>query len=103
MGEVLSGKENYHDWSRKIKHTLIFYELWKGICEREGDNVPKNPTSDKEISIWENNNNKAYALVAMSVNEEVSHHIFPFSNTFEVLKKLKELCHAHSELEVVQS
>ena len=41
-------------------------------------------------------------MIALLVNEEVSHHIFPFSNSFEALKDLKELYESHSELEVVQ-
>ena len=32
----------------------------------------------------------------------MSHHISPFSNAFEALQKLKELCDSHFELEVVQ-
>ena len=43
------------------------------------------PTSDKELVIWENKNIKAYALIATSVNEEVSHHISSYSTTFETL------------------
>lgn len=82
-GVVLSRKENYHEWSRKIKHTLIFNELWKGICEGEGDNAPEKPTSNKELSICKNKNNKAYALITTSINEDVSRHIYPFSNDFE--------------------
>ena len=101
VGVVLSGKENYPKWSQKIKHTLIFNELWKGVCEG-GDNELAKPTLDNQIAIWENKNNKAYALIATSVNEEVSHHISPFSNAFEALQKLKELYDSHSELEVVQ-
>ena len=76
--------------------------MWKGVCEGEGDNALENPTSYKEFVIWENKNNKAYALIAVSVNEEVSQHISPFSNSFESLKKLKKLYDSHSELEVVQ-
>jgi len=102
VGVVLSGKENYPKWLRKIKHTLIFNEQWKGVCVGEGDNEPTKPTSDKEFSIWENKNIKAYALIATSVNEEVSFHISPFSNAFEALQKLKELYDSRSELEVVQ-
>jgi len=41
-------------------------------------------------------------LIATSVNEEVSHHISPFSNAFEALQKLKELYESHFALEVVQ-
>ena len=56
VGVILSAKENYPEWSQKIKHTLIFNEFWRGICEGEGDNASTNPTSDKEITIWENKN-----------------------------------------------
>ena len=30
---VLTGKDNYREWYRKIKSTLIFNDLWNGICE----------------------------------------------------------------------
>ena len=43
VGVVLSDKENYPEWSRKIKHTLIFNELWRGICEGEGDHPQQIP------------------------------------------------------------
>ena len=89
MRVVISGKENYPEWSHKIKHTLIFNELWRGICEGEGDHPPANPTSYKEITILENNNCKVYAFIKTYVNEEVSHHITPFSNAYEALRKLK--------------
>lgn len=51
VGVVLTGKENYLEWPRKIKHTLIFNELWKGVCVGEGDKEPENPTLDKEFTI----------------------------------------------------
>jgi len=102
MGVVLIDKENYPEWSRKIKHTLIFNELWKGVCVGEGDNEPAKPTSDKEFAIWENKNNKAYALISTSINEEVNRHISPFSNASEALQKFKELYDSHFELEFVQ-
>eukprot|EP00253_Pinus_taeda_P035447 PITA_35447 len=99
---LLTGKENHPDWSRMIQHTLIFNELWKGVCFREGDSDPEKPTSDKELAIWEKKNNKAYALIAASVNKEVSFHISSYSTAFEALQKLKELYDSHSALEVVQ-
>lgn len=102
VGIVLTGKENYPEWFQMIKHTLIFNELWKGMCVEEGDKDPVQPTSDKELVIWENKNKKAYALVAASVNEEVSRHISSYSTAFEALQKLKELYDSHSALEVVQ-
>ena len=84
VGIILAGKENYPEWSRMIKHTLIFNELWKGVCVRDEDNEPVQPTLDKELVIWENKNNKAYELIVASINEEVSHHISPFLNSFIV-------------------
>jgi hypothetical protein len=30
---VLIGKENYTEWYRNIKSTLVLNDLWKGICE----------------------------------------------------------------------
>jgi hypothetical protein len=30
---VFTGKENYIGWYTKIKNTLIFNNLWKGICK----------------------------------------------------------------------
>eukprot|EP00253_Pinus_taeda_P028857 PITA_28857 len=102
VGVVLTGKESYPKWLRKIKHTLIFNELWKGVCVGDRDKEPEQPTSEKEFAIWENKNRKAYALIAASINEEVSFHILPFSNDFEALQKLKELYDSHSALEVAQ-
>lgn len=103
VGVVLTGKENYHEWFRKINHTLILNELWKGECEGGDDNLLAKHTSDKELSIWENKNNKVYALIVELVNEEVSCHIAPImSNAFNALKNLKDLYESYSELEVVQ-
>ena len=45
---VLSGKENYQEWFRKIKNTLIFNDLWDDICESKDDNEPKQPKDDKQ-------------------------------------------------------
>jgi len=85
-----------------IKHTLIFNELWKVVCIGDRNKQPKQPTSDKELTIWENKKNKAYAVITAFVSEEVSYHITPFSIAFEALQKLKELYDSHSALEVVQ-
>jgi len=38
----------------------------------------------------------------VSVNEEVTQHFSPFSNSFEALKKLKKLYDSHFELDVIQ-
>ena len=62
IGVVLSGKEKYQEWLRKIKHTLIFNDLWDGICEGEGDVAHEEPKINKEFSIWKNIDRNAYAL-----------------------------------------
>jgi len=72
------------------------------VCVGEGDNDLVQPTSNKELVIWENKNSKAYALIAASINEEVSCHISSYSTAFEALQTLKELYDSHSTLEVVQ-
>lgn len=72
------------------------------MCIGDRDKEPEQPNSDKELAIWENKNIKAYSLIAVFVNEEVSHHISPFSTAFEAFQKLKELYDSHPTLEVVQ-
>ena len=72
------------------------------MCVEDRDKQPEQHTSNKECSIWENKNNKAYAFIAALVKEEVSRHIIPFQNSFEALQKLKELYDSHSALEFVQ-
>ena len=41
-------------------------------------------------------------MTAVFVNEEVSHHITPFSISYEALNKLKEIYDSHSKLEIVK-
>jgi hypothetical protein len=37
VGIVLSSKENYQEWFRKIKNTLIFNDMWDDICETKDE------------------------------------------------------------------
>jgi hypothetical protein len=97
---VLSGKENYPEWSRKIEHTLIFNDLWDGISYV--DTTPTKPSTDKELVMWTNKDKKAYALIVAFVNEEVFHHIKSIKNSWGALKKLKDLYDSHSKLELIQ-
>jgi hypothetical protein len=114
VGVVLSGKVNYQEWFRKIKHTLIFNDLWDGICENTGENSddspddsscdsePEEPTDAKELAIWKSKDKKAYALIVASVSEEVSRHMISCKTAFQALKKLRDLYDSHSELEIIQ-
>jgi len=58
-------------------------------------------TTDKEHKIWEDKDQKAYAVIFATVNE-VSHHIASISDSYRTLKRLNELYDTHSELEFVQ-
>jgi hypothetical protein len=102
VGVVLIDKENYPEWSRKIIHTLIFSNLWEGISEGEADYQLTIPTTDKDISIWNNKDKKEYAVIAVTISEEVSCHVIPIKESYGALKKLKELYDSHSKLEVIQ-
>jgi len=86
---VLIGKENDLEWSRNNNHNFIFNGVWDGICD--GETTHTKPTTDKEISIWMNKDNKSYSLIASSVNEEVSGPIKSIKNYWGSLKKLKYL------------
>lgn len=104
VGAVLFGKENYWEWARKVQHTLIFNDLWDGICEAEPKvdgtyTTPTKPTSDKELAVWLSIDKKAYALIADSINEEVSRHIISDKTSYVALKRLKDLFDSHSKLE----
>jgi hypothetical protein len=102
VGVVLSGQENYQEWFRKIKNTLIFNDLWEEICEGNDDNDPEQPTDARQLVIWKSKDKKAHALISSSVTEEVSRHILSSTTTFKALEKLKDLYDSHSELEIIQ-
>ena len=86
VGVILSGKENYQEWFRKVKNTLIFNDMWDGICENENledgkainevdKSAPVPPTNAKELALWKSKDKKAYALIIASVSEEVIRHL----------------------------
>jgi hypothetical protein len=102
VGVVLSGQENYQEWFRKIKNTLIFNDLWEEICECKDDNDPKEPTDAKQLVIWKSKDKKAHTLISASVTEEVRRHILSSTTVFKALEKLKDLYDSHSELEIIQ-
>jgi hypothetical protein len=102
VGVVLSGQENYQEWFRKIKNTLIFNDLWEEICECKDDNDPKEPTDAKQLVIWKSKDKKAHTLISASVTEEVRRHILSSTTTFKALEKLKDLYDSHSELKIIQ-
>ena len=99
---VLIGKQNYLEWFRKIKHTLIFNHLWHGICEGENQSETTQPTRDKEVAIWKNKDKKQHALIVASISEEVSYHLVSIKDSYGALNKLKDIYDSHSELDIIQ-
>ena len=108
VGVIFSGKENYQEWFRKVKNTLIFNDTWDEICENENfedkkdvdaidevdKSVPVPPTNAKELALWKSKDMKAYALIIASISEEVSRHLVSSKSAWEALKKLKD-CMIH--------
>lgn len=70
---VLYGKDNWYEWHRKLKHTQIFNNLWTGVCD--GDTALTQPKYAKKLAIWNMKNYKAYALISISITEEVNRNI----------------------------
>jgi hypothetical protein len=97
---VISGKENYLEWSRNIEHNLIFNDIWDEICD--GNTKPTKLIADKEISIWTNKHNKSYSFIYSSVSEEVSHHMVSIKYSWSALKNLKDMYDSHSRVELIQ-
>lgn len=69
VGIVVTRENNQKEWEKMIRNTLIYNDLWKGICEEEDDNTPNKPTLHKELAIWENTDTKYYDLIVTSISE----------------------------------
>jgi len=90
---VPNGKENYQEWFRNLKSSLVFNDLWE-VCQGKNDSdgkeiSPQSPDNEKQHAIWETKDKKSYALKNASVTEEVSRYIISYGTTFEALNKLK--------------
>jgi len=68
----LEGIKSYKTWQHLIENTLIYNELWQGICD--GDVKPNKPTNVVALEKWEVKNTKALALIKSSVNDEMYVH-----------------------------
>ena len=84
VGVVLTGKDNYLEWSRKIKVTIIYNDMLHGICEGTTIKtdvgmtlkyVPNPPTLEKEPDICHTKDNKELAMIIAIVSEKMSQHI----------------------------
>lgn len=99
IGEILTGKDTWLEWHRKVENTLIFNDLWYKICD--GDTQPTEPTDVKEKEIWNYKNSKALALIRDSINGDIYRHIKGCKFAWEALDNLKNLFDSHSELEFI--
>jgi hypothetical protein len=79
---------------KKDQASLIFDDLWDGICDK--DISPIKPIVDKELAIWTDKDKITYALIVVFVSEEVSWHMRSITYSWGDLKKLKYLYNSHS-------
>ena len=63
---------------------------------------PTISTSNKEREIWEDKYQKAFAVISVTVNEDVSFHIASISDSYGALKKFNDLYDTHSQLKLIQ-
>eukprot|EP00253_Pinus_taeda_P034497 PITA_34497 len=87
--DKLEGTKSYKTWHRLIESTLIYNELWQGICD--GDVKPNKPTDAAALGKWEVKNAKALALIKSSVNDEMYVHIENATDAWSALKNFKDL------------
>jgi hypothetical protein len=67
----LEGLKNYEVWLHPIQNTIIYNELWKGIC-----NAQPNKTSDvAQLKKWDLKDEKILALIHSTISNKVYIHI----------------------------
>ena len=87
--DKLEGTKSYKTWHLLIESTLIYNELWQGICD--GDVKPNKPRDGATLAKWEIKNAKALALIKSSVNDEMYVHIENATDAWSTLKIFKDL------------
>eukprot|EP00253_Pinus_taeda_P013735 PITA_13735 len=87
--DKLEGTKSDKTWHRLIEITLIYNELWQGICD--GDVKPNKPTNADSLAKWEIKNAKALALIKSSVNDEMYVRVENATDAWCALKFFKDL------------
>lgn len=87
--DKLEATKSYKTLHRLIESTLIYNELWQGICD--GDVKPNKPTNADALEKWEIRNAKALAIIKSSVNDEMYVHIENATDAWTALKTFKYL------------
>ena len=101
--DKLEGSKNYKVWSCHIQSTLIYNELWKGICNSQ----PTKLTIPDQLAKWElkdekalaliHSTKKALALIHSTVSDDIFVHIENSSSAWSAWKTLKGLFDSESE------
>ena len=71
--DKLDGVKNYKSWQRHIKNTLIYNDLWRGICD--ADPTSTKPTNATSLEKWELKNEKSLSLIHSSISHHLCIHI----------------------------
>lgn len=80
--------------------TLILNDFWDDICYF--DTPPRRLTNYKELSFWNVNNIKSYALISSLMSEEIIHHIKSIiGDDWKYLKKLRHVYHSTLKFEFI--
>lgn len=87
--DKLEGTKSYKTWQHLIESTLVYNELWQGICD--GDIKSNKPTDAATLAKWEVKNAKALSLIKSSVNDEMYVHIENATDAWSDLKIFKYL------------
>ena len=87
--DKLEGTKSYKTWQHLIESTLIYNELWQGICD--GYVNPNKTTDAAALAKWEIKNAKALALIKSFVNDEMYVHIENATDAWSALKTFKDL------------
>ena len=87
--DKFEGTKSYKTRHRLNESTLIYNELWQGICD--GDVKPNKPTNATALAKCEIKNAKALALIESYVNDEMYVHIENATDAWSALKTFKDL------------
>ena len=78
--DKLDGVKNYKSWQRHMKNTLVYNELWRGICDADPNSTK--PTNATALAKWELQNEKALALIHSSLSDHLCIHIENISSAW---------------------
>ena len=84
--EKLNGL-NYRSWKYNIKLVLMERGLWKIA---DGTETKPETTDEKVKKAWDLRSDKAYSLIALSVEKDIQVHITSFTDAHRAWTTLKD-------------